>query len=461
MKYTMGWVYNGVKKNDMYGKDITLTFKGENRLRTFWGGFVSLLIMIALLINFCASMYTLINRNDSQFYTKTIFKDSFDDTKKKYIGKSTFRLGIAYKKFPSGEIDNDILTDPTLFNVSFFNTEYRRSTEGYERIPIPISYGYCNDAFLDFVEPELNERVSLDKHLCPTEDDYYLVGDFNSKIFRDIEILITPWNETNNEGVVWKSRDQIDLLIQTGYINIAITRSYFDFDDYENPIKTFLSKSDNHFMLLNATNWAEYLVQENTAMRSDNVFYSEPYNETTFYDIGTKNIKTVNNIVTGGAAAFITVGPDPKTIHYERTVYTLLDLFGYLGGLYDFMLFVGFWLVQGFQTKIFNNVLFSNLYQVKSSKENDEYNFNPNISVNEETKGNGQFQTINTRTSVRFRPNINKVLPNTFKNQNLMSSFESFEESHLKIKLDDLKEECNSRRLYSFKLHNICCPIFK
>ena len=65
-------------------------------------------------------------------------------------------------------------------------------------------------------------------------------------------------------------------------------------------------------------------------------------NKTTFYDIGNKNIRTINSVASGGALVFITVASDPRTIQYERTVYSLLDLFGYLGGLYDFMLFVGF-----------------------------------------------------------------------------------------------------------------------
>ena len=162
----------------------------------------------------------------------------------KYIGKSTFRLGIAYVKFPSGQIDNDILTDPSYFNVSFFNTEYRRNSEGFEIIPNFIPYGDWNDTFSDIVSEELSDRISLDKYLCPSTDDYYLVGDFNSKMFRDLEIYITPCNENNTEGVVWKSKDEIDLVTQTGYINTAITRSYFDFDDFNDPVKSSKSKYD-------------------------------------------------------------------------------------------------------------------------------------------------------------------------------------------------------------------------
>ena len=69
----------------------------------------------------------------------------------KYIGKSTFRLGIAYIKFPSGQIDNSILTDPSYFSVSFSNTEYRRSSEGFELTPNFIPYGDWNDTFSDIV----------------------------------------------------------------------------------------------------------------------------------------------------------------------------------------------------------------------------------------------------------------------------------------------------------------------
>ena len=100
-----------------------------------------------------------------------------------------------------------------------------------------------------------------------------------------------------------------------------MTRSYFDFDDFENPVKTFLSDSDNHYLLPNATTWVEYFLQENTALTSDNLFYSEPFKETKFYDIATEKVKTINNIVSGGAILLISIGPYPKTIQYERTVY--------------------------------------------------------------------------------------------------------------------------------------------
>ena len=82
MKTATLWIHKLIKNKDMYGKQITFTYKGEETLKTFWGGILSLVIMTVLLISFCTNMYTLINRNDSQTYTKTVYKDNFDNSDK-------------------------------------------------------------------------------------------------------------------------------------------------------------------------------------------------------------------------------------------------------------------------------------------------------------------------------------------------------------------------------------------
>ena len=196
----------------------------------------------------------------------------------KYIGKSNFRIGLGYTKFGTFEHNHDILRDKSYFNISIFNTEYRYSSErGQERETNLIPHDYCNDSFSDFVDDEVNERFQLQTHLCPSTDDYYLIGDLNSRIYRDIEILITPCSESNNEGIIWKSQAEIEEVITTGFINVPITISYFDFDNYESPVKTILSEPDDHYLLPNTTTWVECFLRENTALTSDNRVFTEPF----------------------------------------------------------------------------------------------------------------------------------------------------------------------------------------
>ena len=186
-------------------------------------------------------------------------------------------------------------------------------------------------------------------------------------------------------------------------------------------------------------------------------------NKTTFYDIGNKNIRTINSVASGGALVFITVASDPRTIQYERTVYSLLDLFGYLGGLYDFMLFIGFWFVDSFQEKIFYNLLMSDLYQVKPPQEK-ENNFNRlDISVQEESKSNHPISTINNTPSSSLQySSQNRIQPNVWNHTEQVSRIDSLHNIYQTSKItENLKAELKNRRSYSFKMHNIWWPIFK
>ena len=384
----------------------------------------------------------------------------------KYIGKSNFRIGLGYTKFGTFEHNHDILRDETYFNISMFNAEYRYNSEtGQERILNVIPYDYCNDSFSNLIEDEVIERFQLQTHICPSTDDYYLIGDLNSRVYRDIEIFITPCNNDTSQDITWKPQEEIDDVINSGFINAPIAVSYFDFDNYESPVKTILSEPDDHYLLPNATTWVECFIRENTALTSDNIFYSEPFTETKFYDVGTQNIKTINQVVSDGAILFITIGNYAQTIQFERTVYSMLDLFGYLGGLYDFMFLVGLWLINGFQNKIYHNLISSSIYQVKSTARANEFELDANRAPLEETKSYLQNNTTTLYThSSSFRrssrnwivPSLNKRIAqinraNTIAN-NLQTPYH---------RLSEFQAELNTRRMYTFKLHNICCPIFK
>ena len=66
----------------MYGKQISFTYKGEEKLKTIWGGILSMGIMIILINSCLANIYLLINRSDSQTSIKTFYKNNFDDSTK-------------------------------------------------------------------------------------------------------------------------------------------------------------------------------------------------------------------------------------------------------------------------------------------------------------------------------------------------------------------------------------------
>ena len=113
----------------------------------------------------------------------------------------------------------------------------------------------------------------MDRYLCPVSSDYFLQGDFNSEVFYDIEIYVTKCSNITQNNTIWKDEEEIDRVINSGYIDIALLNTFFDFDDYEDPIKTYLSANEILLLHTDMTNQFKGFVQHNTVLKSDNLFY--------------------------------------------------------------------------------------------------------------------------------------------------------------------------------------------
>ena len=208
---------------------------------------------------------------------KNVIKDLLDDTEKHYIAKENyFAVAIAYISYPSGQIGSNFLADQTYFTISFNNLNYTRSNGEYYIQNMPVELAYCNDTF-PFSNSEFYQRKSMSSYLCPINNEYYIQGDFNSKEFVDVEIIIHKWVNSSENNNHCKSQDEISKAVNGGYIDIALVNTYFDFDDYKNPIKRYVGASEIMFMSENYTHHFEGFIQQNTVLDSNNLFYTSSY----------------------------------------------------------------------------------------------------------------------------------------------------------------------------------------
>ena len=204
--------------------------------------------------------------------------------------------------------------------------------------------------------------------LCPLDKGYIIQGDFNSKVFYGIRIEVDKCENTTENGNHCKSDDQINQLINSGYVEVSLVNSYFDFHDYENPIKKYLSTTNNLFMTNDGkTRWFEALLKQNEARTSDGMLYSEPFKSQKFYSISNEQFKEIPGEATGNVLAYITLGMARESDQYERTAYSFIAMFGFLGGLYSSLFFIGSVFVSLTQSKLFEFRLISHLYQLSDS----------------------------------------------------------------------------------------------
>ena len=211
----------------------------------------------------------------------------------------------------------------------------------------------------------------MTNYLCPIRNDYILQGDFNSKEFHGIRLEIAKCQNSTVNGNHCKTEEQIEAVIHSGYIDISLVNSYFDFDDYETPIKRYLSSTNNLFLTNdNNTQWFDSFLKQNEALTSDGRFYGEPFKSKKFYAITNTVYKIIPPTnLTEGVLAYITFGMARESEKYERNAYTFVSMVGFLGGLSDSLFFLGFVLVSLTQSKLFNFRLIDKLYQISDSSD--------------------------------------------------------------------------------------------
>ena len=240
--------------------------------------------------------------------------------------------------------------------------------------------------------------------------------------------------------------------MQRYWVQVIVLSTYFDYDEYDNPLKTYVDDQDVFSINDDFATYADLKVQQNKAYLADSLFFNYNFEEETYYNVKNRNHKTVNSALIQNSLLGIFISLDKESEEYERVVYTFLDMFGFLGGLFDFMFFCGFILTQYCTEKSYLNSVFSKLYQVKV-EENREDQFIKSMmkhqNTNEDLKQNNNTYLNNDESQSKITFKINTT--------SLNSSYEAIDDNYIK----NLREEFKNRRRYSFNIYDNIKSMFK
>ena len=170
-----------------------------------------------------------------------------------------------------------------------------------------------------------------------------------------------------------KSDAEIDQIINTSYLNVAMISAYFDFDDYDQPIKKYLTDLEGLTLTNTISNLLEVKIQQNEAFLSDSLIFPGSYDSLKFYSISNSKNRIINPALIRNALCSGIINLDRRHEEYERTVYSFFDMFGYIGGLFDALAFGGFLFWDFFNEKIFSHYVLASLYQVKNESYSKDF----------------------------------------------------------------------------------------
>ena len=132
-------------------------------------------------------------------------------------------------------------------------------------------------------------------------------------------------------------------------LSLILINSYVDFDDYENVIKNYVDERFYYKMRKGITKEPEILIRKNFVTLNDEFFQMGQTENKDFYSA--ENTKTDFDLdPTNIVYARMSIRMEAREDTYERTVFSIFDYTGLIGGVFEIFEVFGT-LVVGYFTK--------------------------------------------------------------------------------------------------------------
>ena len=439
------YISESIKDFDVYGKTITFTYKGKDQYKTFIGGVISIIMLIIALLYGVNLFIIMIGRDNTNTTVSTIIKDLSNDSEVIELNKSKFQLAfsVTYNGLERITQNNSYFT--IAFNQHSFDSENRNRSE--------ISYSVWGDRFnYDFPLQSTADVVSSE-FLCPDSNDFELLGNGFAVDQKFFEILIEKC--VNGSGVRWESDMEIEKAINSLEVRFMMVNAYFDVDEYQNPIRTYIEDRLSFSGIEGLTSNVEFFLKANEAQTKDSYLSIIPTEKN--YEF--VNLDTIKNTLSSSDLVlnfrFIKSNQKQKI---ERSVFTFLDLLGLIGGVFEFFSILGGVLVYTIADKLFYYSILSSLYQVDTGRcqKDHQKEFSQKMNLESWETNRHRFQETNQILPMHIAENFTS-------NLNYEDKLATVKNNRLKNTLiDSAKNNIYSRRAYNYKASDIfynllCC----
>ncbi|CAI2361308.1 unnamed protein product [Moneuplotes crassus] len=377
MKKVVSFLRTSIVKSDLFPQKVSLTYKGKSSFQTLCGGILSLIIT-AIIIGYSVRLFVIMFRKqETSKSLNRVYKDIQNYPEDFDLDKDTFVFTFMVRDTAT----NQRYFDPSYITVSVTQqTHYYNLSAGARTIEQKERpFSTCNDRF-----PIIDEAFSGIRDLlknntkCLDDYDFTVRGSVFSSIWKFMTLSVSKC-VNGTSSVVCKTPAEIEQKLKTAEFLIGFTSRYFDFNDYENPIKTtfdtrFSASLDTGFLKTH-----NYDIQKHEVEDINYFFQFGQSDKSKFYRVGEEisDFRTVDS--TANQLLEINIHQDSQVLYYERTIFSFFDVIGSIGGVFGLLLQAGLLLTNNFSEKYFLTSLFSFLYISDISKKECNLNLNKNV----------------------------------------------------------------------------------
>ena len=352
------------KKWDIYARDLTLTFQGDDKHTTYVGATLTISIILFMLIYAAFQLEVMFKRQRTTVNVKNIHQDLTLN----YDNISLYDLGFDFA-VQLGSRGN-YAYDETYFKLEIINVNswWETNSDGVAKRFKTKNYLDLH-TWTDFKgTPEEISRLGINTtYFWPKEKDFSIGGAFSSPNYRYVQINLYKWQ--NGTSVIWKPQDEIDQYLGDARLSFAYRNFYFDSDDYVEPVKSYIDDKVWFKVMPDRLKNTDVLFRKNYVKLQDKYFQVTGEQEEFFMSIPSK-LDFFDTIEDSGQLVGVYFRMDNIVDTYERQVYSSGDLLAQVGGIYSFLRGIGAVLVFVFSERLLVSALAGKLYQVYDEKKN-------------------------------------------------------------------------------------------
>ena len=219
----------------MYGKDLTLTLDGEDRHTTYIGATLTTFILVFMIIYGGFQLEIMFKRERTTVNLKSIYED----------------LNIRYDNYSLSDFGFDFAFQVSKFgNAVYDETYYYYEVENVNSWWAPDENGIITRyttstdlemapcTFYNATQSKVDNLGISQSYYCPKIKDYSVGGQFSSPNYRYLYVKLLKCDSTFMPNC--KTDAEIDDWIDQAQMNMFYNNFYFDSDDYDSPIKSFI-----------------------------------------------------------------------------------------------------------------------------------------------------------------------------------------------------------------------------
>ena len=403
-----------LEAQDSFKSPFHFLFHGKRNIHFPFGIILSLLINFVSFCLLITLLFELLNHSKpSVNYAK--FHSSM--TSNMTLNSKNLLFTIAFR-----DNNYNLIKDPSIASII---ATYERTVSIHGDLKIDIidlDFMNCSNIYPLFKEFGIENRFNssgLIDYNCYNYSEPIIIGGKNgTEFYANLAFYITKCRNSSNSNVICKSEEEIDSLIQKGWLQITYVSSYVDFNNYSNPIQYVTE--DTYIMFDVVMNKEIYFYFSSLEIHSENnIIFSNEKKE-----ISTKHDETTSDIISvleNGIVSSIMVYPSFNIDKYYRRYIKIQEIGASIGGLYSCLTIISVILSSYHKNRFTEMKIINDIFTFGSEK----------IIKN-------KYSLFKIQPLLKFNKNISNISDNvtSFYKNNIISKEKKFI-FHLPIKINN------------------------